>query len=126
MARSFVSSHYNHRAVIITLKASNFQNGRQICLCSNLFLCIDGPTTTGGGGGGWFAGLSGSLRYAALAFLGLSFGKLGSCSILICRWLKRTRDLVDLQGKHQAIFPDLSMCLFVVSRSHRRVCHIQV
>ena len=97
-------------------------------------MCVDGPTTTGGGsrvgwgggGGGCFAGLSGSLRYAALAFLGLLFGKLGSCSISICRSPKRTRDLVDFQAKHQAIFTGLSMCLFVVWRNHRRVCYIQV
>ena len=31
LTRSFASSHYNHRAVIITLKASRFQNGSQIC-----------------------------------------------------------------------------------------------
>ena len=33
LARSFASSRYNHRAVIITLKASSFQNGSQICWC---------------------------------------------------------------------------------------------
>lgn len=77
----------------------------------------------GGGGEGWFAGLSGSLRYAALAFLGLLFGKLGSCSISICRSLKRTRDLVDLQAKHQAIFTGLSMCLFVVWRNQSCLPH---
>ena len=32
-ARSFASSRYNHRAGIITLKASSFQNGSQICWC---------------------------------------------------------------------------------------------
>ena len=31
LARSFALSRYNHRAVIITLKAGSFQNGRQIC-----------------------------------------------------------------------------------------------
>ena len=80
----------------------------------------------GCGGGGGSGGLSGSLRYAGSAFLGLLFGKWGSCSISICRWLKRTRDLVDFQAKHQAIFTGLSMSLFVVWRNHRRVCHIQV
>ena len=30
LARSFALSHYNHRAVIIALKASSFQNGSQI------------------------------------------------------------------------------------------------
>ena len=30
MARSLASSHYNHRATIITLKASSFQNGSQL------------------------------------------------------------------------------------------------
>lgn len=85
---------------------------------------------SGGGGEGWggggVRGLSGCLRYAGSAFFGLLFGKWGSCSISICRWLKRTHDLVDLQAKHQAIFTGLSMCLFVVWRNHRRVCHIQV
>ena len=38
LARSFAISRYNHRAVIITLKApwlkaSSFQNGSQICWC---------------------------------------------------------------------------------------------
>ena len=33
LARSFTSSHYNHCPVIITLKASSFQNGSQICWC---------------------------------------------------------------------------------------------
>ena len=33
MARSFALSRYNHRAVIITLKASSFQNGSQIFGC---------------------------------------------------------------------------------------------
>ena len=33
LARSFASSCYNHHAVIITLKASSFQNGSQICWC---------------------------------------------------------------------------------------------
>ena len=33
LARSFVLSRYNHRAVIITLKASSFQNGSQIFWC---------------------------------------------------------------------------------------------
>ena len=33
LARSFASSRYNHRAVIITLKTSSFQNGSQICWC---------------------------------------------------------------------------------------------
>ena len=76
--------------------------------------------------GWWGAGISGSLRYAALAFLGLLFGKLGSFPISICRWLKRTRDLVDLQAQHQAIFTDFSMCVFVAWRNHCRICHIQV
>ena len=31
--RSFASSRYNHLAVIITLKASSFQSGSQICWC---------------------------------------------------------------------------------------------
>ena len=30
LARSFSSSRHNHRAVIIALKASSFQNGSQI------------------------------------------------------------------------------------------------
>ena len=30
MTRSFASSRYNHRAVIIALKAGSFQNGSQI------------------------------------------------------------------------------------------------
>ena len=33
LARSFDLSRYNHRAVIITLKASSFQNGSQIFWC---------------------------------------------------------------------------------------------
>ena len=33
LARSFASFRYNHQAVIITLKASSFQNGSQICWC---------------------------------------------------------------------------------------------
>ena len=33
LARSFALSRYNHRAVIITLKASSFQNGSQIFWC---------------------------------------------------------------------------------------------
>ena len=33
LARSFALSRYNHRAVIITLKANSFQNGSQIFLC---------------------------------------------------------------------------------------------
>ena len=33
LARSFALSRYNPRAVIITLKASSFQNGSQICWC---------------------------------------------------------------------------------------------
>ena len=33
LARSFASSRYNHCVVIITLKASSFQNGSQICWC---------------------------------------------------------------------------------------------
>ena len=33
LARSFALSRYNHRVVIITLKASSFQNGSQICWC---------------------------------------------------------------------------------------------
>ena len=33
LARSFTLSHYNHRAVIIALKASSFQNGSQIFWC---------------------------------------------------------------------------------------------
>ena len=33
LARSFAVSRYNHCAVIITLKASSFQNGSQICGC---------------------------------------------------------------------------------------------
>ena len=33
LARSFALSRYNHRAVIIALKASSFQNGSQIFLC---------------------------------------------------------------------------------------------
>ena len=33
LARSLASSRYNHRAVIITLKASSFQNGSLICWC---------------------------------------------------------------------------------------------
>ena len=31
LAKSFASSRYNHRPVIITLKARSFQNGSQIC-----------------------------------------------------------------------------------------------
>ena len=31
LAGSFASSRYNHRTVIITLKASSFENGSQIC-----------------------------------------------------------------------------------------------
>ena len=33
LARSFALSCYNHRAMMITLKASSFQNGSQICWC---------------------------------------------------------------------------------------------
>ena len=33
LARNFALSRYNHRAVIIALKASSFQNGSQIFLC---------------------------------------------------------------------------------------------
>ena len=33
LAGSFALSRYNHRAVIIALKASSFQNGSQIFLC---------------------------------------------------------------------------------------------
>ena len=33
LARSFALSCYNHRAVIIALKASSFQNGSQIFGC---------------------------------------------------------------------------------------------
>ena len=33
LARGFASSRYNHRAVIITMKISSFQNGSQICWC---------------------------------------------------------------------------------------------
>ena len=33
LASSFALSHYNHRAVIITLKDNSFQNGSQIFLC---------------------------------------------------------------------------------------------
>ena len=33
LARSFASSRFNHRAVIITLTASSFQHGSQICWC---------------------------------------------------------------------------------------------
>ena len=33
LARSFASSRFNHLTVIITLKASSFQNGSKICWC---------------------------------------------------------------------------------------------
>ena len=33
LARSFALSRYNHRAVIMKLKARSFQNGSQIFLC---------------------------------------------------------------------------------------------
>ena len=33
LVRSFAPSSYNHRAVIITLEASSFQHGSQICWC---------------------------------------------------------------------------------------------
>ena len=82
----------------------------------------------GGGGGGVGGGYKWKFTVCRLSFpwLIVLFGKLGSFPISICRWLKRTRDLVDLQAQHQAIFTDFSMCVFVVWRNHRRICHIQV
>ena len=39
LARSFALSRYIHRAAIITLKASSFQNGSQICWCFGVWNC---------------------------------------------------------------------------------------
>ena len=45
LARSFAMSRYNHRAVIITLKARSFRNGRSFSLFSSYYFpclyCVD-------------------------------------------------------------------------------------
>lgn len=69
-------------------------------------------------------GISGSLRYAASALLGLCSGSWAHVQSQIAVGLRGP--LVDLQAKHRAIFTDFSIRLVVVWGNHRRVCHIQV